>query len=191
MVRAMEIRFSTGMQVFRLQADRDRIVFIDTSFVAEFPDGITVTGRLSDDGDSTIGLQDLTIRADPDGPITPERLRDVRWSKLLDAALDYGAVKLERTADGQLVGDLTKPSPGGADVRRLKRTGGRRRLDDDHYREVASTYREALTLGDPPTKYVATKMNAARSTAGEWVQEARARGLLGPAPRRGAKGELR
>ncbi|MGA8723416.1 MAG: hypothetical protein WB565_00105 [Acidimicrobiales bacterium] len=57
------------------------------------------------------------------------------------------------------------------------------------YEAVARVYREALTAGERPTRAVADALNVARSTAGRYVMEARARKLLDPAPGPGRSGE--
>lgn len=178
------------MNVAVIDTAGERVVFLDTRFVAEFPDGLEVTGRLAADGQGGIGLQDVSLHIEPDAPLTPERLRKVPWSKILDAALDHGAVKLEDTGDGLLRADFTHPKPKGADVRR-PRGGGRRRLDDDHYREVAAIYRRAWNGGGDPVVAVQVEMGCKRPTAAGYVSEARKRGLLGAAPAKGAKGEVR
>lgn len=158
------------------------MVFLDTSFSAVTEDGLRIRGRLAADGSTDpggIGLQDVTISADPDAPILPKQLRDIRWGDILDAALDYGAVPMVGT-----VGAVQ-----GRDMRR-HRPGPRRRLDDDHYGEVAALYREALKIGRPPNRYIAERLVCSPNTAKGYVREARKRGFLGDAPASGAKGEL-
>lgn len=54
--------------------------------------------------------------------------------------------------------------------------------------EVAAVYRHAYANGNAPTRAVAAHFNRPRSTAGRWVQEARASGHLGP-PRGTTSGE--
>lgn len=63
----------------------------------------------------------------------------------------------------------------------------RKRLTDDHYRQVAEVYRGAFKN---PTSAVMAKMHASRSTAGRWVVEARRRGFLGPT-KPGQAGEVK
>lgn len=55
----------------------------------------------------------------------------------------------------------------------------RRAINTGHLAEVARVYREAAGSGTP-TKAVAEAFQTSRSTAGRWVVQARARGLLGP-----------
>jgi hypothetical protein len=64
-----------------------------------------------------------------------------------------------------------------------------KKLPDDHLRRVADAYRSALLRSEPPTKAVASALHASRSTAGRWVEEARRRGILDPAPGPGRRGE--
>jgi hypothetical protein len=56
-----------------------------------------------------------------------------------------------------------------------------KRLPDEHLQRVATVYREGEARGYHPTKYVASRLNTARSNAGRWVMEARRRGFLGAA----------
>jgi len=185
------MRFNTNMAgPSYVDIAGERVVFLETSFVATDGDGLVVTGRLAADGGDIVGLQDISIRIEPDAPLTPARLRRVPWSKILDAALDDGARTLRQLSDGRLLVDPGEPRPKGADVR-LKRTGGRRRLDDDHYREVAKVYRSALHRQESPKQAVAAEMHCATSTAGEWIFKARKLKFLGDAPAPGAKGEVR
>ena len=60
------------------------------------------------------------------------------------------------------------------------------RLSDDQLKDVAKTYRLALKSGTAPVKAVQDAFGPiSRSAAGRWVEEARRRGFLGPAPARG------
>lgn len=61
-------------------------------------------------------------------------------------------------------------------------------LNDDHYRDVADIYRQAVSQRRPPTKAVASHWVRHSSTAARWVMEARKRGHLGPT-RQGKAGE--
>ena len=68
------------------------------------------------------------------------------------------------------------------------------RITDEDLREIADTYRAALAAGDPPVRAIIDHRKAidkpiSRSTAGRWVQVARKRGHLGPAPRERVAGE--
>lgn len=190
MVRCVDIRFSSKREVVIVDVSGGRVVFLDTSFVAT-EGHLTIRGRLAADGTTEpavgVGLQDITITASPDAPITPKELRSIPWARILDAALDYGAVPIQgSTADGAFTLDLGGDATG-ADIRR--RQSGRRHLDDAHYAEVADLYREALRLGRAPVQYVAERLNCAANTAKEYVAEARRRGALGPAPKPRSKGE--
>lgn len=179
----MQMRFSSGRQVVWVDAEGGRVVFLDTSFSVETDDGLRIRGRLAADGSTDpdgIGLQDISISVDPDAPILPRQLKAIPWASILDAALDYGAVPMAGTA-----GPVQ-----GRDMRR-NRPGPKRRLDDEHYREVAELYQEATRHGRAPVAYVAERLMCARDTAKGYVQEARRRGDLGAAPARGAKGEVR
>ena len=66
----------------------------------------------------------------------------------------------------------------------------RRTVDDALLRRVAEVYRHALVLGrHDPTATVARELGVARSTAGRYVQQARDRDHLGPAPAERVAGE--
>lgn len=183
----MQVRVNSNMQgPGILDGDRGRYVFMDTSFTAELEDGLRVTGRLSaDPAAGTLGFERVAITSE--GPLTPARLRGIRWAEVLNTVLDQVTVAAEVHEGGFTLLPLAEP-PGGASIRNKPR---RRTLNDDHYREVAERYREALEDHRPPVVAVADEMHASRNTAKGWVQEARKRGLLGDAPAPGAKGETR
>lgn len=179
----MEMRFSSGRQVAWVDEAGGRVVFLDTSFRVETDDGLKIRGRLAADGSTDphgIGLQDISISVTPDAPIQPSQIGAIRWGEILDAALDYGAVPLAGT-----VGDVQ-----GRDMRR-KVPGPRRKLDGAHYQLVAELYREAFEDGRAPVLAVKDHFQVSRNTAKEYVQEARERRFLGPAPAEGQKGEVR
>lgn len=168
-----------------LDGDEGRYVMVDTSFVAELADGLTVTGRLdADPAAGVLGFGPVNLSAP--GPITPPMVRSIKWGDLLDRVIDSATIRAEVHESGFTLLPLGA-QPSGAGVRR-KKGGGRRRLDDDHYRQVAAIYRAAPTA---PVQAVADQMDVARPTAAGYVKEARSRGFLGPAPAPGAKGEQR
>lgn len=63
-------------------------------------------------------------------------------------------------------------------------------LTEEDFRRVADVYRSAVASGHPPTKTVADTLGYSRSRAAALVSEARTRGHLGPAPRKGRAGEI-
>jgi hypothetical protein len=64
--------------------------------------------------------------------------------------------------------------------RRLRPRRGRgATITDEFLTGVAATYRAAMERGEPPTKAVMETYITSRPTAGRWVHQARARGLLG------------
>lgn len=66
----------------------------------------------------------------------------------------------------------------------------RRTVDDTLLRRVAEVYRHAIMLGRrDPTATVAKELGVARSTAGRYVQQARDRDHLAPAPAERVAGE--
>ncbi len=55
-------------------------------------------------------------------------------------------------------------------------------MSDDHLREVANVYRNAMKAGRrDPVNAVREAMHASRPTAGRWVAQAREKGFLGRA----------
>ncbi|ACZ29624.1 hypothetical protein Xcel_0585 [Xylanimonas cellulosilytica DSM 15894] len=65
---------------------------------------------------------------------------------------------------------------------------GPRRMSDTHLHLVATTYRQAWSQGEYPTRAVAQHFGVPHSTAARWVMKARENGQLGPADgRRGGE----
>jgi hypothetical protein len=186
-VLGMEVRVNSNVSgPGILDGEQHRYVMVDTSFVAELGDGLTVTGRLAADPSAgVLGFGPVNLTAP--GPITPTMVRSVKWGDMLDQVIDRATVKAE-VHDGGFTLLPLGPQPEGASVRRRK-SGGRRRLDDDHYRQVAAVYRRAMNDGDPVIAVQVDLGAKSRATAARWVGEARKRGFLGPAPAPGAKGE--
>lgn len=76
------------------------------------------------------------------------------------------------------------------DLREALDSGRRGRdLGDDHYREVAAVYAQALQDGRPPTKAVQEHFTVEKSTAAKKVARARERGFL-PKTTRGRVGPV-
>lgn len=104
--------------------------------------------------------------------------------------------------DAVLAATHTEPEPGGVpdlmvrekDIGESWRSVVRGELlprsTSPPYEEVADVYRQALAAGERPTRAVADTLGVARSTAGRYVMEARARGFLDPAPGPGRSGEV-
>jgi len=175
----MNIRTKPGVAF--LDESGGRMVYLETRFTWDAPDGLEVRGRLAASGSTDhdgIGLQDLRVSATPDRPILLPELRAIPWGKLFDAALDHGAIPL--------VGNTQKVK--GSDMRRKQRRP-RSTLDDDHYRQVAKLYREAIRAHLSPVIEVAKGLIVSHDSAKAYVTESRRRGFLEPAPGRGAKGE--
>lgn len=70
------------------------------------------------------------------------------------------------------------------------RRAGTRDLGDDHYREVARIYAEAVRRREPPTKAVAEAFTIEKSSAAKQVARARERGFL-PKTTRGRVGNIK
>jgi transposase-like protein len=134
-------------------------------------------------------------RGRPVGPyVNGTALRRLAVADLLGRAVEAAAtvaVQHERTADGSAFGRLRT-----ADVDERRSFAGRYRRDgqklptDERLARVAEVYREAVLLGERPTQAVADAFGIARSTAGRWVQEARDRRYLRPAPGPRIAGEV-
>jgi hypothetical protein len=131
----------------------------------------------------------------PDGlrPVTTGLLRSVSLPRLIDEMKDEmvarGLGLGERHALMRKVLDAAGQAPS-SDARELleraqagerprSRQGRRTVHGDEHYRQVAETYRAAHEAGENPTQAVKRTLGAqSDSTASRWVREARARGLL-------------
>jgi hypothetical protein len=147
-------------------------------------------------------------------PLTGELLRKLPVQTILTEAASMTAIdatprkvqrdyidpahelELEVDASGQV--DVLLPArsrAGGLSAARKSMVSARakphrgKRLADKELAVVAEVYRRALRDGEPPTQKVMDFSFVSRSTAGRWVQEARKRGILGPAPQQGVGGE--
>lgn len=108
-----------------------------------------------------------------------------------------GLLDLDPDGEGQvLVRRQAYRRPEALDELQKELTGRRpqrgARITDDQLREVAMVYRAALAESEgrkAPTEAVRDMFTISRSTAGRWVEEARRRGFLGPAPGRRRAGE--
>jgi hypothetical protein len=93
---------------------------------------------------------------------------------------------------GQFVGHETAPTQ--ADKRQFLRSRdalGRRQLSDEFLEEVATVYRDAVKNNKSPRAEVVAQLSpgAKLNTARNWIQLARKRGILGPAPTERKAGE--
>ncbi len=106
---------------------------------------------------------------DVDPTITADLLRSLplRQLRAMAAAAEYG--------DG--TGDWLEPFS-------VERTPGEP-WPDDHYREVAETYRSAPSA---PLKAIQTRWGVSRAAASKWVRKARELGYLGYPKRAGVAG---
>jgi hypothetical protein len=141
--------------------------------------------------------------ADDGAVLEPRDLRTVPFGRLVQAALPLVAMRILQADDGGVL--LAPVGPDDTDEVRAaiaeafkptERRRGRQPLTPERLREVAATYREALTAGVPPTQAVADRLGKTRAHAGRLVQRARAevdpstgRKYLGPT-RRGKAGEV-
>lgn len=133
---------------------------------------VSVEGEIRDGDVVCVGLK-IIVR--DDGAIAKQDLRDLPLARFL--ALTVAPWVFVREAEvvhtfGENVTEVAETLP-----RR------KRRIGDDHLREVADVYRQAVTEGRRnPTKAVGEELGLNRSTAGKHVQRARERDFLGPAP---------
>jgi hypothetical protein len=122
----------------------------------------------------------LQTRSLTDPPIGTDELRSVPISRIVREVLEDAAVPIEDLGDGhfRLLDDPPGQSWGGTRVG----PGRGRAMPTEHLAVVAETYRSAVQAGRrDPVNAVAEQMHASRSTAGRWVQQARAAGHLGAA----------
>jgi hypothetical protein len=140
----------------------------------------------------------VSIRALPGHELTGALLRQTPIATYVEEAGRNATVRVLRTPRGALFGArFPHGGPGFGDAARAVAEdvsaiqGTRRRtLDTDFLRDVARVYREAEAKGEPPSMAVATAFGpVAPESARRWVQRAREAGELGPAPRRGQRGE--
>jgi hypothetical protein len=143
---------------------------------------------------------EVRCRARPDGPaITSDLLRRVPVARYLRETTDFAARRVVVRRSGSRVLRLLYDPETPDDRAALKavaatypaaaQTRRRARKTDDDWRQVARVYRNALSLGQHPTRAVQEHFHIARPTAARWVMRARERGFLGRAER-GKAGEL-
>lgn len=124
----------------------------------------------------------LVQQAGSGPPITTEGLRGVPVAGLTKRAgvdhvlsVEFSGGDWVHLASRQLTEEICE---------RLRKVGPR----SETLSWVAYIYRLALVLGEPPTKSVEQTLGIARSTAGRWVAEARAKGFLADAEGAGKAG---
>lgn len=111
--------------------------------------------------------------------------REFRWQTPLDV-VERMVPRLLAEGIDPLAIDL--PVTGFPEVASASRTG-RGQLSDAFLRDIAEEY---LRLGRGYARRIALERNVSPRTVVSWVVKARERGILGPAPKRGAYGgELR
>jgi hypothetical protein len=127
-----------------------------------------------------VGLEIRPLGGTPLEPLSATIVRSIRLRRLIADALVDAGPDLQRLAGvrrkyGASLGDMRKVGLGPlADDR--KRPGPKPK-DRAHYEQVAEIY---LSAPDAPTKAVAQRLHASRSTASKWVAGARQRGLIPP-----------
>lgn len=104
--------------------------------------------------------------------VTSRALRKIPVAELIGRAM--------RSADAPGWGDLVKRRV--PKVRAVQRSPGPKGHPDEHFREVADAYREAL-LAEPrrPMAWMQRHYHADRTTIARWVKRARDMGYLGEA----------
>lgn len=129
------------------------------------------------DGPVSWSLAEAVIRnpTDPEGEPPYHRLERafnaLELSRTLLDSLDEQVGHPE-----QAIGAAFRSAP-----RKKLRRPVKRRLDDDFFRDVAFTYREAVERGLNPGKTIAEDAGVPYSTAARWVAQARERRYLGEA----------
>jgi hypothetical protein len=117
------------------------------------------------------------------GAVTGELLRKVPIATLVRHAVPEAGSRIRETAPGRFE-PLIGTERDDAYSQLLENTRPVRRgapITDDHLKQVAAVYGEALVNGEPPLRTVEAQFKAKRSTASKWVAMARQRGHLGPA----------
>jgi hypothetical protein len=131
----------------------------------------------------------LTLAQRGDGPpVSSRELRSARLTAYLAIAATQAAWRVVPLGTGSVA--VEQPAIGEEIV--VQRVEiepprqGRHRLSDDHLREVARLYRDALAEGKrAPREAIKAQIPASTATIARWVQEARRKGFLGEAtPRR-------
>ncbi|WP_370326368.1 hypothetical protein [Euzebya sp.] len=115
---------------------------------------------------------------DDGGPISSEGLRRVPVSRVVKLAIEAATHTAEKI-DGEMVhAFFATPDLLATYVAEGPRTARGVALGDDHYREVAQVYLEAVKVGVPPRRQVAAWGSCSESTASKWIRGARDRGHL-------------
>jgi hypothetical protein len=132
----------------------------------------------------------VTLTARTGQTVTTAAMRGIKIPTIVGAAMRRVALEVEEPSD-----KVYRITPIGEDKVEDFYTAWRRtrpsrsRLGDDHYQQVADVYRAAQQQGEPPTKTIAEVFMTSNSTAGRWVNTARKKGFLRPAPGPGKRGE--
>jgi hypothetical protein len=115
---------------------------------------------------------------------TQERLREIPLHR---AELAFNALEISHTLRDQLDDDVPadldtaiRDQYRGQPRRKLQRPATRK-LDDEFFRAVAFTYREAVIRGLNPGQTIAGDAAVPHSTAARWIAQARERRYLPPA----------
>lgn len=106
-------------------------------------------------------------------PLTGEFLRNIPVARLVREI----ASRVAQEQSGQPARLRTRTEAHGIRKQTYEPARGRR-LTDDHLREVADVYSDALGRGESTRQAVADHFNIARSTAGAQIMEARRRDFL-------------
>jgi hypothetical protein len=140
-------------------------------------------------GTIEIGVRDGTVaivavHADSDHELTSEILRGLQAPRRLARAIaEHEVLVVSRGRDGTMYGEqrLDGGQPEPPQRRRLPQT-----WTDEHFREVAAVYRDAVARGTSTQRAIQARWKVSPTSARRYVQEARRRGLLGPAQGRKA-----
>lgn len=130
----------------------------------------------------------LRLEAPEGGEITARPLRDVPLGECIRLAT-MAAMRPVAERPGELVIQLGGPSTGfdASDAATLAARGPQRRVTDSTLREVADIYQRAERNPTQAVQHEHTEGPISHSTAARWVMEARKRGYLPPAQRKGKR----
>jgi hypothetical protein len=129
-------------------------------------------------GDGEVHCSAITVRTRDGGPLTARGLRDIPLGAFVRMATAITLVPRETTADGQTIINMTPPKYAPLEISAPR---PQRRLSGECLREVATIYREAVAIEEPPTRAVEQRHSQgpiSYKTAARWVEETRKAGFL-------------
>lgn len=140
-----------------------------------------VTVRVGFDGEQYVCVE-LTCHAEADRPLTTDLLRRVPVQGMVRLAVISAAkqVSVDRETGPASRYDINRVA-GGKRIKLIEFMPDvtSQGPTDEALRAVATIYRLAHAVGDPPTRAVEDELRLSRATAGRWIAKAREKGFLG------------